>query len=288
MAKLGLQQESFQLMPIRLLLLLCLSWPCMATELRVCADYRDVPPLSYIGGMGTAQYLLAKAAQNLGISLNISYRPQARCLQELTDQRFDAMLMASPNALTMPVLAFPQDANGQIDTSRAYMGMRIVAFRIKSSRASWDGQQFEHLDKPVLFENGVPGMGALMEKLPAPSRASARTIAQMIEMMRLGRAEIAVGLEPAILFALQSHDQQGLFEILEPPLKQTRIYLGISKEYVTSHPDQADRLWNEVWRINNSPEWLQIREQVMRNQLAPDAFFRPQPPVAIQPAARAP
>lgn len=275
-------------MLIRLLLLLCLSWPCMATELRVCADYRDVPPLSYIGGMGTAQYLLAKAAQNLGMPLSISYRPQARCLLELADQRFDAMLMASPNALTTPVLAFPQDGSGQIDPSRAYMGMRIVAFRIKGSRAGWDGRQFVHLDKPVLFENGVPGIGALMEKLPAPSRASARTTAQMIEMMRMGRAEIAVGLEPAIRFALQSHDRQGLFEILEPELQQTLIYLGISKQHVARHPDQAKLLWNELWRINNSPEWLQIRDQVMRNQLAPDAVFITQPSAAIQPAARVP
>lgn len=275
-------------MPIRLLLLLCLSWPCMAAELRVCADYRDVPPLSYIGGMGTAQYLLARAAQNLRIPLSISYRPQARCLLDLADQRFDAMLSVSPNPLTTPTMAFPQNSNGQIDTSRAYMAMRIVAFRIKSSRASWDGREFVHLHKPVLFENGVPAVRVLMESLPAPSRASARTPAQMIEMMLLGRAEIAVGLEPAIRFALQSHDQQDLFEILEPALQESQVYLGMSKEYVASHPDQAKRLWNEVWRINNSPEWLQIRDQVMRNQLAPDAFFNTQPPVAIQPPARAP
>ncbi|MBF7728861.1 hypothetical protein [Pseudomonas sp. N040] len=275
-------------MPIRLLLLLCLSLPCMATELRVCADYRNVPPLSYIGGMGAAQYLLARAAQNLGIPLSISYRPQARCLLELADQRFDALLTVSPNPLTTPLVAFPLDSQGQIDTSRAYLRMRIVAFRMKGSQASWDGRQFVHLHKPVLFENGVPAVSLLMQRLPVASRSSARTPAQMIEMMRLGRAEIAVGLEPAIRFALRGHDPQGQFEILQPALLEAEMYLGISKSFAARHPEQAKRLWNEIWRINHSPEWLQIRDQVMRNQLAPSAVFSAQAVLAIQPPASAP
>ena len=61
-----------------LLLLLCLSTACQATQLRVCADNRNVPPLSFIGGMGEAQYLLAQAAGNLQLRLSISYhRPLA-------------------------------------------------------------------------------------------------------------------------------------------------------------------------------------------------------------------
>ena len=52
----------------RLLLLLCLSTACQATQLRVCADNRNVPPLSFIGGMGEMPSF-SKPSANLALGV---------------------------------------------------------------------------------------------------------------------------------------------------------------------------------------------------------------------------
>ncbi len=257
---------------LRSLILLCLTFPCLATELRVCGDNRNVPPLVYVGGMGAVQYMLPVAADNLGITLSIAYHPQPRCLQEAATGHFDGLITASPNSIMNKALVFPHDASGAVDFSRAYLTMRVVAFRMKGNPSSWDGRQFINLRQPVLYETGVPAVQLLMEQLPAPSRASARTPVHMIEMMRLGRADIAIGLEPAVAYALQSHDPRHEFEILDKPLLESPIFLGLSKTFVAQHPQLAEALWDEIRRIKQSPEWLQIRDQVMNNQLPPDSL----------------
>jgi hypothetical protein len=256
-----------------LLLLLCLSTACQATQLRVCADNRNVPPLSFIGGMGEAQYLLAQAAGNLQLRLSISYLPQLRCLKEVAARNFDALLTSSPNPLTEPLLAFPLDRTGQPDRSRAYMVMPVVAFRLKGAQSSWDGAQFGHLRKPVLYEKGVPTVQLFMQKSGVPAQGSAHTPQQMMEMILAGRADIGVALEPAIRYALQQHDPQQQFEVIEPPLFKAPVFLGIGKHFAATHAVLAEQLWNEIRSIRASPQWLRIRDQVQHNRLPAEATF---------------
>ena len=256
-------------MPLRLLLLLCLSSACLATEFRVCGDYRTVPPLIYVDGMGVTQYMLPVAAKNLDLQLSITYHPQPRCLQETLAGHFDAVMASGIAPQALASLDFPKNAQGQIDPTRAYMTMRVVAFRMKGNPSDWDGHQFINLRKPVLYESGVAVIQLAMRNLSAPSRASARTPVQMIEMMRLGRADIAIGLEPAVVYALQSNDPNQEFEILQQPLLVTPAFLGLGKPFVKAHPELAERIWREIERIRRSPEWEKVEMQVLNNQLPP-------------------
>ena len=273
---------------IRLLLLLCLSFPCLATELRVCADDRHVPPLLYIDGMGIAQYLLPLATEALGIKLRLYYRPQPRCLYGAAQGQFDAVLVASLNPNTEPFVIFPRNARGELEMQYAYLNMKVVAFRMKGATARWDGTQFLDLKLPVLYESGVPIVNVLMEKLPAPSRASAKTPIHMMQMMRLGRADIAVGLEPAVRYAMQQNDPEHRFEVIEPPLLRAATFIAFGKPFTEAHPALPRQLWEQIRQLSNSEEWQSIKAQVMNNQLPPTPQLERAVQLGLQPDARAP
>lgn len=266
------------MMAIRVLLLLCLATPCVADSFRVCADNRNVPPFIYVKGLGVAQYLLLKTAENLQLPVHLNYAPQPRCLHDLEQGLYDAVLTVSPNALVDDFVSFPRRPDGQIDTAKAYGRIRIMAFRLKGNPASWDGKQFSHLHQPVLYEKGVPVLQSLMSTLAVPSKASAWTPTEMIAMLRLQRADIALGLEPAVLYALRTADPDHQFEIIEPPIYEASAFLGISKSFHAKNPALAERIWDELLRIQQTPEWLQMREQVIHNQLSAGAAGLATPP----------
>lgn len=266
-------------MVLRTLLTCLLSVPALATELRVCSDNRNVPPLIYVDGMGAAQYILPRVAANLGLDLSIVYHPQPRCLLEVDQGHFDAVLVAAPNPITLNTLAFPITKDGQFDRNRAYLDMTVVAFRLKTSQAQWDGKHFSNLDKQVLYEVGVPSIHSLMQEIDVPSKASARTPVHMINMMRLQRADIGIGLGPAVAYALHVEDPDAEFEIIQPPLLQTTAYLGLGKTFQAANPELSERLWDEIRRFIASPQWQAVAEQVQNNHLPPEGS----PAVPVQP-----
>ena len=274
---------------IRLLLLLCLSFPCLATELRVCADDRNVPPLIYADGMGIAQYLVPEATEALGIKLRLFYKPQPRCLYEAAQGQMDAVLVASPNPKTEPFVVFPRNAAGEPEIKYAFLNMKVIAFRMKGANARWDGTQFLDFKLPVLYESGVPAVNIFMDKLPAPSRASARTPIHMMQMMRLGRADIAVGLEPAVRYAMQQNDPEHQFEVVEPPLFISSLYIGFGKPFAKAHPELTRQLWEQIRLLSDGEEWQAIKAQVMKNQLPPTPQLEQAAQLGLEPAAsRAP
>lgn len=259
------------MMLIRVLLLLCLTTPCVAESFRVCADNRNVPPYIYAKGLGVAQYLLLKTAQNLQLSVAIVYAPQPRCLHDLNQGLYDAVLTVSPSAPVNDIIRFPLRPDGQIDTEKAFGQMRIMAFRLKGSSANWDGKHFTNLQQPVLFEKGVPVLQSLTNELAVPSNASVWTPTEMIAMLRLHRADIALGLEPAVIYAMQTADPEHQVEIIEPAFYEATIFLGLRKSFYAEKTGLAERIWDEFQHIQRSPQWLQIREQVMQNQLSASA-----------------
>lgn len=266
------------------LMLCCLSWSCLASEFRICADNRGIPPYLYVDGMGSAQYLAIQAAKNLHLTLKLDYHPQPRCMQGLAQGHYDALLVGSPSPAMNEIAVFPQDAQGRADTSLAYGHYRLVAFKLKTSPLRWDGQHFSPLDKPVLYQGGVPMVQLVMDRLNLPQQASARTPLNLIEMIRLGRADVGVVMEPLLRHELQQHDPQGLFEIIEPALLEADAYMGMSKQLIARNPQLARQVWEEIRRLRTLPEWPRIRAATENNQLPPAQI----PTTGAQPAAQTP
>lgn len=253
------------------LLLCCLSLSCLADEFRICSDNRGIPPYVYMDGVGVAQYLAIHAAQNLHLQLRLDYHPQPRCMAELAHGRYDALLIGSPNPAMDQVADFPKDAQGSVDSRLSYGHYRIVAFKHKGSPARWADQRFSGSDKPLLYQNGVPTVELVISRLQVPQLSSARTPQSMIEMMRLGRADIGVVMEPLLLAALRQADAQEEFEVLEPALLEANAYMPMGKQLMQRDPQLAYRFWNEIRRLRSEPHWQQLYELALSQRLQLDS-----------------
>jgi hypothetical protein len=257
----------------RTLLLFCLSLPCWASEFRVCAGDQDLPPLIYPQGMGTAQYLLLKTTENLQLQLRLDYKPQVRCLYQLEQGDYDAVLTVGNVPKNREILDLPLDNQGVVDRSFAFGTARIIAFKMSRIAASWDGKQFINLQKPLLYQKNIPVIELVISKLnlALPANNAARTTEQLFNMLRHNRAHIALGFEADIRAAMQRYDPYHEFVILEPPLHEFDAFLGLNKNFVQHNPQQAGQIWAEFKRLYHSPEWLKIQQQVESNQLTPAA-----------------
>lgn len=256
-----------------LLLLCCLPLSCLAEVFRVCSDNRGVPPYVHMDGVGVAQYLAIHASRNLKLEFRLDYHPQPRCMADLAHGRYDALLIASPNPDMSRVVDFPRDAQGQPDPRYGYGHYRIVAFKRKGSPATWDGRRFDGLDRPLLFQSGVPTVELSLRRLKGQGMdmASARTPQNMIEMMRLGRANVGVVMEPLLLDVLRQQGAEQEFEVLEPSLHEAEAYMAMSKRLMQQDPQLARRVWTEIRRLRNAPQWQKLYELSLSNRLSLDS-----------------
>lgn len=252
-----------------LLLLCCLPISCLAAEFRVCSDNRGIPPYVYIDGMGIAQYLTIRAAENLQLDLKLDYHPQPRCVNAVAQQHYDAVLIGSPNPTLNDVLAFPRNADGSPNPAQSYGHYRIVAFKLKGSPAQWDGRRFNGLERPLLYQSGVPTLESALANIRNQPMTSTRTVQNMIEMMHLGRTNAGVAMEPLLLDVLHERNQLEQFEILEPALLEADAYMLMGRHFLSRNPQLVRRIWDEIERLRQDPGWPRIRAQVQANRLPP-------------------
>ena len=253
------------------LLLLSLCGFGQATEFRVCADNRGIAPYVYMDGVGIAQYLAVHAAENLKLQLRLEYHPQPRCMAELAHDRYDALLIASPNPAMDQVVGFPKDAQGAPDQRFSYGHYRVVAFKLRDSSVDWNGRHFTGLDRPLLYQSGVPTVELVVSKLEGQNLASARTPQSMIDMMRLGRASAGIVMEPLLLNALREQGREKEFVVLEPALLESNAYMAMSKHLLQRNPQLANRVWEEIRRIRSAPHWPLLFEQALAKRLSIDS-----------------
>lgn len=253
------------------LLLCCLVLTVQAEEFRVCSDNRGIAPYVYMDGVGLAQYLTIHAAQNLQLQLKLDYHPQPRCLAEITHGRYDALLIASPNPTMAQVVDFPRDDQGNLDARYSYGHYRIVAFKPRGGAAHWDGLHFSGLSKPLLFQSGVPTVELAMRQFAGQPTTSTRTPQNMLEMMRLGRAEAGVVMEPLLLDVLHRTAAEQEFEVLEPALFESEAFMAMDKQLLQRNPQLARRVWDEIRRLRNEPHWPRLYELALSNRLQLDS-----------------
>jgi ABC-type amino acid transport substrate-binding protein len=110
----------------------------------------------------------------------------------------------------------------------------------------------------------------------------------MMQMMRLGRADIAVGLEPAVRYAMQQNDPENQFEIIEPALFSSSVYFAFGKSFAKAHPALTRQIWEQIRLFSAGQEWQTIKAQVMKNQLPPTPQLEQAVQLGLEPDSRAP
>jgi polar amino acid transport system substrate-binding protein len=242
------------------LLLLCLS-TAQAQTLRVCIGDMNNPPLTFVDHDGQAQYLIRQAASQQGWTVKFEPVPWRRCRAGVESGRYDAAGTATGTPSNRVFMQFPLLA-GKLDENLALGEFKVLIYRAVGTSAAWDGQRFTGLQTPVLYNAGFVAVADRLQQLQVARDESATTIHQMMQMLLLGRAQLAAGQAPSVQLELQKAEFAGRIEVLPTPFIRTGLFLGVNKQFYARHAQFIDTLWRSIGQQRNAPEWSTLAPQL--------------------------
>jgi polar amino acid transport system substrate-binding protein len=213
-------------------------------SMRVCAMDVDYPPYGKLDGTGRLQYLAKQAAKRVNLMLDRHTAPRRRCLEEIKAGISDAMASAySP--LRAESAAFPM-TEGNIDASRAMGVMTYRVYRRKGSALDWDGVRFIDLkDGRLGVQSGFIYVTDRFRQLGVPYDDGAKALEPTLAKLLAGRLEGVVGMMEEADHLIASNFP-GQIERTSKMFEQTPVYMMVSRQFYTAHPQLVERYWQAL------------------------------------------
>lgn len=224
---------------------------CWAQTLQICVDDQHYPPFTYPDREGVVQMLVRAAVADSGWEVAFISVPRRRCYAGLASGLYQAAFPIVSTPGITHHLELPQRA-GDEDVQRSFGMLRVVTFRARGSQASWDGQQFSGLQRPVLYGSGVNLLHDRLAELGVPGNDSAKSVRQIMEMLVAGRGEIAIGSEHQVMVALQDPQLAEQIEVLPSIFMQKYAYLGFHKGFYAEHGPMVEALWTRIGELRET------------------------------------
>ena len=225
--------------------------------LRFCSIDVDFAPVARVDGTGHYQFLLQQAARKAGLRIERRIAPRRRCLDEIRAGVSDGMIGAfTPERAATAV--FPMSGVGP-DVTRSFGTVRYYAYRRVASRVSWDGERFRGLDGSVGVESAFVFITDRLRAQGVPFDDGAKTLEQNMDKLRAGRVDAVIGMDleadrlVASRYAGRIERAGGAFDL-------TPMYLMLSKQFHAAQPQLAQRLWQAVQEVRNSPAYKRYQQ----------------------------
>lgn len=201
---------------------------------------------------------MQEAAGKAGLALERRIAPRRRCLDEIRNGSSDAMIAAfTPERGAMA--AFPLAAGGP-DVTRSFGTVRYYPYRRAASAVSWDGERFHGLSGSVDVESAFVFVTDRLRGLGVAYDDGGKTLEQNMEKLRAGRVDIVIGMDlEADRLAASRHG--GRIERAGGAFDLTPMYLMLSKQFHAAHPREAQRLWQAVREVRNSPAYKRYQQE---------------------------
>ena len=165
--------------------------------LRICVSDHAYPPLTFPYRDGQAQYLIRRAAGEAGWQVEFVVLPWRRCLKAVTLGDLDGVATVADTPDNRSKLAMPL-RRGRANSARSVGEVVAVAIRWRGSRVEWDGVSFRGLRTPVIHQAGTSAFSARLAELGQAGLDNANSPEKLMRMLLMGRAEVALGLEPRV------------------------------------------------------------------------------------------
>jgi polar amino acid transport system substrate-binding protein len=235
-----------------------------ATEpVRIVYDVFANPPL--ICGNGTAIdeaspgltiEMLRMASKQTNVPIELSRTPWQRGLYLIESGQADAIFASSFVEERQRYGVYPFK-DGRPDTSRKLFNQSYSLFIRGESEIGWDGKTLTNLRAPVGATPGyavVPvlrAMGVTVEEEP-------NHLANLRKLVA-GRLDAYAELETQIRPMLRRNPEEfgGIYE-LSPPVLSKPYYLMFSKTFYSRTPEIAERIWDAIAAVNESPAYQDL------------------------------
>lgn len=236
----------------RFCMLVCLlgATATHAEQLHLCVSDVPIPPLTFPDHDGVAQSAIRHASSLLGVSVQFTVQPWRRCVSEVYAGKQDGAIMAFAD-VHRPFVSFPMKG-GSADESLRLATIKVVAVRRVGDPVSWDGVGFSGLTGDVLYSSGLATTGERLERLGISAFDSAKGNEQMLRMLMLDRAQLAVMRENEAKQLLRANDFKHALEILPTPIIQFSVFLGFNKSFHARNEVLVKKLWPILVKAANN------------------------------------
>ncbi|MDK2125375.1 substrate-binding periplasmic protein [Parachitinimonas caeni] len=241
------------------LLIMALIQPVRAEPLLVRLAYVDTDSPPFLNGNGAAAAtppglaveLVQQAVTDAGFRLELVRLPQLRMLKMLEESQVDGAFIFSYTEERARKFIYPTKT-GRPDPSLRATHIIYRAYRRKDGNASWNGNTFENLQKPVGANTGWVIVSTLREKGVEVDDGASGTQGN-VGKLRLGRVDIYAGLEPTVDAYLGSNKIEDI-EKTGPPLLSRDYYLIFSRNFFSESPAAAQRIWQKLAAVRERME----------------------------------
>jgi polar amino acid transport system substrate-binding protein len=233
-----------------------------AREIRLCMTEREFLPISSRAFEAPGQYIVREAIERQGERVLFIALPWRRCVEGLRHDEYDGAIGMVATDSFLSFMRFPM-ADGRADASKALGDLLYVAVRLKGSAANWDGEHFHGLARPVIYNAPSLVLADKMHRLGAGNPKTSLGEDQMLSMLLAGRADIAVGRKDVTEALAAREPFRGKIEILPAPFVSAASYLAFRKSFADPVPDFAGHVWDEIGRLQASPDWPATRQRLL-------------------------
>jgi hypothetical protein len=159
---------------------------------------------------------------------------------------------ADDSSIGTPGVAFPLDANGEVDAKRA-VPLVMVAFVRASDRIDPAADPASHFRGRTVGTTLGASYAVRMKQLGINIDSGGYGVVSNLEKLRLKRIDgfVVSLITETDMDRFVAERYRGQFVRLEKPLIRTNIWLAASKAYYDSHTAQVEAMWNWLGSTGN-------------------------------------
>lgn len=233
---------------------------------KIILSYEDEPVTPYSLGSGITVPadkpgltvdMLKIVGKNLGLDIEFKRLPWKRCLKNLASGTVDGAFQASFKEKRKAFGQYP-NKDGKIDPSRQVATMSYYLYKKKGTNVTWDGKTLFTDGKQV---GAVLGFSIVsdLEKLGVVVDQGKSTELNLKKVLK-NRMPATCELSTEADFKINAN-KEAFKDIvkMEPPIKVKPYYLMLSHQFIKKNPKLAEKIWDEIKKVVNSPEYTEIK-----------------------------
>ncbi|MFC2140167.1 substrate-binding periplasmic protein [Candidatus Auribacterota bacterium] len=200
---------------------------------------------------GTSVEIIKLLEKKLNVSIRFVRHPWKRCLKAMEHNEVDGTFNASFKEARLKMGRYPFK-EGKVDRSRRLLTLSYGFYKLKGSKADWNGKNFTDLQGNIGVVLGYSVEKDLKEK-GFPVDTAPNTQASLDKLLRK-RVNLIAGSESQIDSYIRNYPRYSEVVKLKKPWKIKASYLMLSHKFVKEHPDLTEKIWDSIAVLRESKE----------------------------------
>lgn len=232
-------------------LLLITAGATSAAPVKLCFDDVDSKPWSTPARTGLNFVMLDLVSKQTGAEFSFTSLPWKRCLEAVGAGKQDGAIAVSFTSARQQLGVFPKRNDTMPDPARRMFSESYTLYKQRPSALSWDGHAFRNLTGPIGVQFGYSIRDFVVQHGATVDDRDKEPMLLFRKLMGGSVAGIAMLTREGELFRQDPRFTQQVTAVT-PPLLIKDYFLFLSKPFVSSNPDLAERLWDSVAAVRKS------------------------------------